>query len=356
MRPTIAVVLFLVAVCAHAQKPAAIVSTDVAMGLDGGFRPGWCDPDDAWAIALAWKTLDVRAIAVTYGNNYVEPEMASLRTLLAAAGKQTPHERGAAVKLTDPQVFLGDKPLAAACENDAVRRMAALLHGKRMSIVAIGPLTDLACLVLNAPKAAANIREIVAIMGRAPNQNFAIGTHTGLTDFNYVNDPRAVSVILQQSKIPVTFMTFALTSSTLVTQRQAEALAASPRKLPKTIGTMTLPWVAQWQKVFGEAGFHPWDANAVWYVAHPPAYACTPAAVQIVNCGTPPYYRDANNPCAGHGPDQKPSMDKESSQLWLNPTSDVAARARACTAFANDGEKQRFLEAIVTAAGSPPTR
>ena len=346
-------VLLSLALPALAQQ-RVIISTDVAMGLDGGFRPGWCDPDDAWAIAMAWKSLDVREIAVTFGNNYAEPEMASLRALIAAAGTTTPFARGAAVKLTDPQVALGDKPLLAACENDAVRRMAAILERERATIIAIGPLTDVACLVLNAPKAAANIRDVVAIMGRAPKENFAIGTHTGLTDFNYVGDPRAAAVILNQSKVPITFMTFALTSSTLVTRRQVEQLAASARKLPHTLGTLSLPWVTQWEKGFGEAGFHPWDANAVYYAIRPAAFACTPATVQIVGCGSAPYYKDANNPCAGHGPDQKPSMDKESSQLWLNATSDVAARARACTAFASDGEKARFLDAILTSAGSPP--
>src|SRR5439155_24470329 len=111
----------------------------------------------------------------------------------------------------------------------------------------------------------------------------------------------------------------------------------------------TLPWVAQWTKVFGEAGFHPWDANAVWVLSRPSAFACSPAAVQIVSCGTPPYYKDANNPCPGHGPDQHASMDKESSQLWLSATSDVAARAQACTAWTNDGEKQKFIAALVAA-------
>jgi hypothetical protein len=37
-----------------------IISTDPAMGLEGGFRGGWSDVDDAWAMGMAWKWLDVR--------------------------------------------------------------------------------------------------------------------------------------------------------------------------------------------------------------------------------------------------------------------------------------------------------
>ena len=340
---------------ALAQTPV-IISTDVAMGLEGGFRGGWSDPDDAWAIAMAWEHLPVREIAVTFGNNYAEPELRSLATFMVAADRKTPFSRGAVVKLSDPQVSMGGKPLLETCKNDAVRHMAARLQREPATIIAIGPLTDVACLVLNEPKTAAKITGIVAIMGRAPHEAFAIGTHTGLTDFNYVSDPRAAAVILEQSKTPITFMTFALTSSTLVTRPQVERLASRSRWLAKTMAAGTLPWVAQWEKGFGEAGFHPWDANAAWYVIRPQDFACTPATVQIAGCGTAPYYKDPNNPCAGHGPDQKSSLDKESSQLWLAATSDVTARARACTAWASDGDKQRFLDALLTSAGSPPAR
>ena len=226
MRLKLTLLLFLSALPALAQTPV-IISTDVAIGLEGGFRGGWSDPDDAWAIAMAWEHLSVREIAVTFGNNYAEPELRSLATFMVAADQKTPFSRGAVVKLSDPQVSMGGKPLLETCENDAVRRMAAGLQREPATIIAIGPLTDVACLVLNEPKKAAKIREIVAIMGRAPHETFAIGTHTGLTDFNYVSDARAASVILDQSKIPVTFMTFSLTSNTLVTQQQVQQLASS---------------------------------------------------------------------------------------------------------------------------------
>src|SRR5438132_11600622 len=153
MRAKLALLLILTAASAAAQTNV-IVSTDMAMGLNGGWRSGWSDADDAWALALAWKTLNVRAVEVTFGNNDVEPEMRSLRTLLEAAGRKTPFARGAAVKLTDPQVSLGGKAMLNACENDAVRHMAAALRRQQATVVAIGPLTDIACLVLNAPKTA----------------------------------------------------------------------------------------------------------------------------------------------------------------------------------------------------------
>jgi pyrimidine-specific ribonucleoside hydrolase len=355
MRSTLVIVLLLAAVCASAQTNV-IVSTDIAMGLNGGWRPGYSDSDDAWTLALAWKTVDVRAIAVTFGNNYADPEMTVLKGLLSAAGQKTPYERGAVVALSNPQVTLGATALNDACRNAGVDRMIAELQRGPLTLVAIGPLTDIACVALNSPAATKNIREVVAIMGREPGEEFSITDpwtgkpHTGLTDFNYVMDSQAVAVVLR-SQIPLTFMTFDLTKSTLVTQKQVAALGTSgATPLAKLISTDTLPWVAQWESIFGESGFHPWDANALWYLARPEAYSCKPAAARVVSCGTAPYYKDANNKCAGHGPDQPTSMDKESSQLWLSSTVGDAPRAKACTAWANDGEKQRFIDALLAAA------
>ncbi|MEK6375264.1 MAG: nucleoside hydrolase [Acidobacteriota bacterium] len=352
MRSALAIVLLLLsAVCASAQTNV-IISTDIAMGLNGGWRPGFSDSDDAWTLALAWKSLDVRAIAVTFGNNYADPEMTVLKGLLSAAGQKTPYDRGAVVKLSDPQVTLGATALNDSCRNAGVDRMIAELQRGPLTIVAIGPLTDIACVALNSPAATKNIREVVAIMGRDPGEEFSITDpwtgkpHKGLTDFNYVMDPRSASVVLQ-SQIPLTFMTFDLTKSTLVTQKQVAALGTTP--LAKLISTNTLPWIAQWESIFGESGFHPWDANAAWYLARPEAYACKPAAARVVNCGTAPYYKDANNPCAGHGPDQPSSMDKEASQLWLSSVVGDAPRAKACMAWANEGEKQRFMDALIAA-------
>jgi hypothetical protein len=201
------------------------------------------------------------------------------------------------------------------------------------------------------PHAIANIRNLILIMGRAPNEVFSITNpvtgqpKTGLSDFNYVNDPPAVAAILG-SKIPLTFMMFSLTKSSLVPLAGVEAMQTAKSKLARFMATNTMPWITQFQNAFGEAGFHPWDVNAVWYTTHPDAYVCSPVTYSVVTCGTPPYYNDANNPCAGHGPTQPTSLNKESSQLWLSSTTTLTSRATACSAWRSDDEMQKFLAAI----------
>ena len=319
MKPlSVALLALVLALPAAAQKPV-LISTDLATGLSGGWRAGNSDVDDGYAVAMAIsdkQTYAVRGVITTFGNNNVEPETRVGQALLKLLGSNVPLKQGAAVVLTNPQVATPDGPMNDVCWNEGVELMATTLQKEQATILGLGPLTDVACLVLNAQAkgysaAVGNIRELVVIMGREPNESFAIKDpwtgqlHTGLTDFNYVMDTRA-----------------------------AQTMLAS-----------TVPFMASFSAFSGEPGFHPWDQNAVFYVKDPRAYQCETGTYRVVNCGTAPYYKDANNPCAGHGPDQPSSLDKESSQLWLSTSIDRSPRIKVCTAYSS-GAKERFIDEI----------
>ena len=325
-----------------------IISTDLATGLQNGWRAGVNDIDDGLAVgmALADRSLDVRGVVVTFGNNDMEPEkLVGDRLVRDLMRSDVPVLRGAAAKLSDPQVAWYDEtPAYEACLNEGVRFMASKLRRGALAVIAIGPLTDVACLVQNFPAEAQNISEVIVIMGRSPHQSLEIGPVSGLTDFNYVMDTRAAQIVLEASSLPVTFMTFTLTSSALVPRAALEALRQKDSALARFVVQASEPWVQFWQKTFNEDGFHPWDQNAVYYASHPSAFTCEGATAQIVACPSGPYHKDADNPCVDHGPDQKTSLDKESSQLWLSPG--APSRLKMCTSYANAQAKQDFLNAI----------
>ena len=87
----------------------------------------------------------------------------------------------------------------------------------------------------------------------------------------------------------------------------------------------------------------------MWYSARPEAYACKPAAARVVSCGTAPYYKDANNKCAGHGPDQ-PSSNGQGSLAAL---AQLRGRRRAAReglhGVGERREKQKFMDALIAA-------
>lgn len=338
------------------EEAHVVLSTDVSTGLVGGWRAGRSDVDDglAMAMAAAAPELDLRGVIVTLGNNDLAPQMLVAERIAEGLGQHRslaggiPVHPGAAVALTDPQVAWPDgTEIPEACWNEGV----AFLHERieaagagAVTVLALGPLTDVACLVLNEPETASRIGRVVAIMGRAPEESFALGGVRGLTDFNYVMDPRAARVVLE-SDIPLTFLPFSLTSSALVPADSLDFLRRSPGELNDYLLGAVEPWVAYWRDAFGEDGFHPWDQNAVYYAMQPGAFACQPAGYEIVDCALDPDDPDAPSACAGHGPEQPGSLDKETSQLWLSPEIQPA-RATYCDRYASDAARDAFLTAV----------
>jgi hypothetical protein len=225
----------------------------------------------------------------------------------------------------------------------------------KITILALGPLTDVACMLAEHPKDGNQIQQIVAIMGRAPNEAFTINGVSGLSDFNMRRDSAAVAWLLQNTTVPVTFMGFSVTSSDLISLQEVQTKFAGSSPLAQFFSTAADNWIKQWSSTFKEQGFHPWDQNAVYYAMNPKAYVCAPADFQIISCG-PPY-----NQCAGQSAgwaglcpssSLKPGtctvqmyspqwVDElgEHEQLWLTPSTG-AARANFCTAYAPGGQQQ----------------
>lgn len=332
----------------HAAQPKrVIVSTDMAIGLQGGWRQ-MNDADDGWAVAMALRdpALNVALLATVFGNSNVAAEHLAARRLLELLHSHVPLARGAAVALDTPPATLLGQPVPQSCVNDAVEQMLRVLRRGHTTIIAIGPLTDVACLVQNAPASLVeNIDEVIAVMGRAPHQQFAIGTVSGLTDFNLVMDSRAAAVLLNEGRVPLTFLQFDLTRQVLIPRALVSGLSGGT-PLQRFIHDGTMPWIDFWQNVFGENGFHPWDSDAVWYASHPEAFTCSE-----VNYVLQPCARDAADPynrlgdCAGHSADQKASLDKERVQLWLGANVSSSRTVRTCTGYKSSEQQKRFEDA-----------
>jgi inosine-uridine nucleoside N-ribohydrolase len=358
MRNAIVVLLLFASASLLAAPPQRVIlSSDLSTGLEGGWRQ-WDDPDDGWAVAMAITEprLDVRALITVLGNSNVIPETIVAKKLIALSGKPVPVFMGAAVKLDQPLATLNGKPLPRDCWNDGVEAMAGVLRSGPATIVALGPLTDVACLARNEPKLATKITAVAAIMGRAKNEALTLNGKSGLTDFNFVMDDAAARFLLDETSIPLTFLQFDLTKQLLVKADEIAPLAkGSPFDRFLYEGTNT--WITKfWEPVFKENGFHPWDNNAVYYTSHPEAFQCASVSYQLVPCSagkSDPYNRDGG--CPGHSATQGTSLDKEAFQLWLGNdlVKPGARKVNTCTAYAPGGEAayHKAIFAFSRAAG-----
>ncbi|MCX6526149.1 MAG: nucleoside hydrolase [Actinobacteria bacterium] len=343
MRETI---LILVAACAILSlagctsetndDPAVILSMDLAMGLTSGNANGTMptpsDYDDTWALPLLRDApnVNVLGIVVTMGNGPLAQEMVVARESLDKLKMDVPLFAGAATWL--PMVATEDYAgvdLSSSCVNDGVRFMAdALGKNSDVTILATGPMTDVACLILAYPDEASNIKEIVALIGGKPGPVIYAGKPA--RDFNYSLDPRALSVILDESKIPFTAVTFEASSSAAMPTNIVDTLAASSDPTEAYFGRASQAYTDWWESSFGPT--KPiWDAVAVWKYLHPEDFDCAPARYELQL-----------------GP---PNLGSDKTHDWFiaDPKSD--GRVTACMSFVDQAAIDRMNDAVLSSLG-----
>ena len=183
-----------------------LIDTDIAFGSANA------DPDDVLAIMLAFSLprLDIAAITPVGGNVSPEEVSANLHRFLARTGRSgIPHAWSAALPL-DPELRVKserwDKAPPEAIEKpaDAPRMDSVDLIIKSvaespgpLTIVAIGPLTNLGRALEREPGIAARIEEIVMMGGSRRVRGL-----NGLAEFNIRADPAAAAIVFD-SGVPM---------------------------------------------------------------------------------------------------------------------------------------------------------
>ncbi|HEY5528488.1 MAG TPA: nucleoside hydrolase [Thermoleophilia bacterium] len=239
-----------------------------------------CDPghDDAIAILLAVQSprIDLRAVTTTFGNcSVVDATRNALRILTLAGATTTPVARGAAGSLVGVSE-LGNyvhgvsgldgpempEPAFASSELSAVPLMSQVLDAsdRPITIVATGPITNVAALLQQHPDMLHKISEII-FMGGSTGR----GNHTPTAEFNTYADPEALGVVLG-SGLPVSMVGLNLTHQALATAEVVTRMQAMNHRLGRTCG--------EWMGFFGSS------YRAVWSFESPPVHdPCTVAAL-----------------------------------------------------------------------------
>lgn len=194
--------------------------------------------DDALALLYLRARSDLKLLAITtvFGNADVETTTRNALWLRARLGLSAPVHRGAAAPLSRPR---GQAPIHVHGENGlgdidlsgpdlpppdagtAHERIIALVraHPGAVTLVAIGPLTNLALALRAAPDIAGLVAG-VTIMGGA----FGRGNVTPYAEANLHNDPEAAAEVLAASW-PVTLVPLDATMACVLTDAAARDLA-----------------------------------------------------------------------------------------------------------------------------------
>lgn len=242
-----------------------------SLGQDGKVTDVWLDVDPANGIgeiddgmmlvqALHSPEVRVRGVSVVFGNAPLKYGKNIAYNIVHAFGLEGLKVYPGAASAED----FGD-------ENGAVRAMAAALREAPMTILAVGPVTNVGTLVAKYPDLHGRIEAIVVVAGRRPGQRFVTPDQANQEsfppDFNFESDVPAMRAILD-TDIPLVMAPWEVASHVWIT---AEDMAALRDTGPagNYLFTTSQHQLRRLRELRGMRGAHPYDCMALGWVTHP---------------------------------------------------------------------------------------
>jgi purine nucleosidase len=267
--------------------PAVDLPTRVWIDTDAACGHGRAtDPDDCFAILLLLGSpaLTVAGISTVHGNAPLEVTDHVTRALVARAGpgmRWPPVYRGSARALADRA------GRAAAPAHAALRQ--ALAEGP-LTLVALGPLTNIALALEGAPELRAGVARLVAVMGRRPGHLFhpAEGRGGGgmlfghgpvFSDFNFAQDREAATEVLRLG-LPTTLVPYEAAREITLGAADLAAIARGS-DAGEWVVRRSRGWLDYWRDEVGLEGFYPFDLVGAAYAVEQELFDCAGAEAWI---------------------------------------------------------------------------
>lgn len=179
-------------------------------------------------------------------------------------------------------------------ENDATRALTAALQKEKLTILALGPNTNIATVLKHHPELATQIEEIVFCIGRTPGLEFRPGLgNYAVADYNFDRDVESMKLILD-TNIPLVFSGFECSCSILLGPIDVDRLKEGTEG-DKWVYDQLIPWINRGHQLFGTEGFIPYDTTVLGYLSHPEQfkyYEDIPAQINVLKNDAPMNGRD----------------------------------------------------------------
>lgn len=237
--------------------------------------------DDAVAIllALASPELDVVAVVAVNGNVPLTKTALNARRIVALAGRfDIPVAAGCAQPLSEAlgedSVVHGydglgdlawDEPAVSLDPRDGVELIAEMIEEGPLTIVAIGPLTNLAVLLQRHPGIERRVEQLV-IMGGASFQ----GNVTPAAEFNIWADPEAARVVFD-ADWRITLMPLDLTHQAFLNDDDLAYFTSLGTEVGRRTAAMLEPYAQFHDRWYGNRDVIMHDAMAVYELLDPNA-------------------------------------------------------------------------------------
>jgi inosine-uridine nucleoside N-ribohydrolase len=262
------------------------IDTDAACGYSHT-----TDSDDCLALLLLAQAHEVEIVGIStvYGNAPLDVTDRTTRMLMAALDH---------AGITSPAVYRGvagpegeDGPVAAAPAHPALQQ--ALMDGP-LTLVSLGPLTNVAVALRQRPGLLTNVARLVVVMGRRRGHLFhpAEGANGGILfghgpvfrDFNFAADPRAAMAVLGMP-VPMTLLPYEAARDVSLSGSDLARLEAHGGAAA-WVAARAQGWLSFWNQAIGRDGFYPFDVLAGAYVLAPHLFDCAEVQAWVGEDGT----------------------------------------------------------------------
>ncbi|MCK8140783.1 nucleoside hydrolase [Flavobacterium sp. I-SCBP12n] len=240
--------------CALQAQTKVWFDTDLMIGMpDKTAR----EVDDGITLIMALKQPQIDIVGIS-SITYVDYSYDIIQKLLKW------HHKGESIP-----VYKGSpKADDLGVENDATRALYQALKKEKLTILALGPMTNIATLIQNHPDIIPQIEKISICAARTPGLVFNPGNgKLNVFDYNYELDNASMNVLLESS-IPLVFAGYEPSSYTHIGNIDLASLDQN-EEADKWLFDIVQPWMENNEKYFGVRGFIPFDCSTLGVITHP---------------------------------------------------------------------------------------
>lgn len=248
-------------------KEKVIIDTDPAIGYP--FR----DVDDGLAMAIGLNSPELEIVGITtiYGNHTQDKTYKKAQEIIKEAKSSVSIYRGA-----EGARQYGEAP-ASRFIKDAV-----LSSPGEITIIAIGPLTNLAAAIKSDPKVGPSIKQVISMGGALETR--LLGIPPGMFDLNWGADPDSTRLVIE-SVPKLVMISTDLCMEVVFTREKFHQLQSAPFLAPY-LSKQVKPWL-HFNELFFHTdqgrGFFPWDTLAVIYLLDPTVFTVNPIQIKVKN-------------------------------------------------------------------------
>ncbi|CAH2912010.1 MAG: Inosine-uridine preferring nucleoside hydrolase (EC [uncultured Paraburkholderia sp.] len=258
--------------------------------------------DDAMALVFQVLHPDIELLGLTsvFGNATIETTTHNARFLAGRFVPGVPVARGAAAPLRraapEPLAWIhGDNELgnimveespAAPLDSRPAHRFiidTVRAHSGEVTLLAVGPLTNLALALADDPQIAALVKQVV-VMGGAFGTDGVLGNVTPAAEANILGDPDAADIVFGAAW-PVAIVGLDVTQRTIMSQDYLASIRDRGGAAGRFVWDVSRHYEAFHQESAQLKGIYVHDSSAVAYVLAPHLYTTRSGPVRVLTEG-----------------------------------------------------------------------